>query len=345
MATTTLNSATSAQPANGLMDMLPDDWFTNYDAAKKIDWYNTNNIGPDQLVGAGVGGADIQWMTKNGYTGGGAQDSLYNKLPDNWFTDYDAAEKIDWYNSNGIDNGALTQAGVGADDINYMRNNGFTGRPETQAGGSDLIAALRGQTPQGPANPGVKFFQNRTIPTGTGMVRGARQQTGNLNTPKVDLASGSQNVVQPPKTTRPTATTQPAVTAKPPAPNDSPLYDQLPDDWYSDYDAAEKINWYNENNVTTKDLMEANVHAADIQWMIDNGYTAGNAQESLIAQLPDDWRSYNAADKIDWYNDNSITADALLNEGVPLSDIEWMLANGYTGGRSQNEYANGGTGA
>jgi hypothetical protein len=262
--------------------------------------------------------------TLNSSTSAQPANSLTDMLPDNWFTDYDAAEKIDWYNSNGIDSGALTNAGVDAESIDWMRNNGYTGRP-AQTGGNDLISALRSQTPQGQANPGVKFFENRTIPVGTGMAPGARAQTGNLNSPKADFASLSQNVVLPPKTT------QPVVPTKPSPANDSPLYDQLPDNWYSDFGAAEKINWYNDNNVTTRDLMEADVHAADIQWMIDNGYTAGNAQESLIAQLPDDWRNYGASDKIDWYNDNNISADALLNEGVPLSDIEWMLNNGYRG--------------
>lgn len=331
MAVTTLNSATSAQPANSLMGMLPDDWSTNYDAGKKIDWYNTNNIGVDQLLGAGVGGADIQWMTKNGYTGGGAQDSLYNKVPDDWFTDYDAAEKIDWYNTNNVGQSQIEAAGGSGSDVDWMRQNGYTGAP---VGGSDLISALRRQTPQGQANPGVKFFENRTIPVGTGMVRGARSQTGNLNSPKADFASLSQDVVLPPRTTQPVVppkTTQPVVTTPPPPANDSPLYDQLPDNWYSDFGAAEKINWYNDNNVTTRDLMEADVHAADIQWMIDNGYTAGNAQESLIAQLPDDWRDYGASEKINWYNDNDVSVDALLNEGVPMSDIEWMLDNGYSG--------------
>lgn len=204
-----------------------------------------------------------------------------------------------------------------------------------RGGGSYLISALRGFSPASATNPGVNFYRNPTVSSGTGMVRGAQSQTGNLNSPRINLVSG---------TTKPVEATNPTQTVKPAPANDSPLYDQLPDDWYSNYDAAEKIDWYNDNNVTTKDLIEADVNTADIQWMIDNGYTAGNAQESLIAKLPDDWRGYGASDKIKWYNDNSISANDLFNEGVPLSDIEWMLANGYMGGQVEDPNTQGGTG-
>lgn len=52
----------------------------------------------------------------------------------------------------------------------------------------------------------------------------------------------------------------------------------------------------------------------------------------LVDQLPDDWDSFSETDKIDWFNQNDVSVDDLLAAGVPTSDVEWMLENGYAGG-------------
>lgn len=58
------------QPAalTGLAGSLPSGW-SGYDASQKIDWYNQNKVTPDQLLGAGVGQGDIDWMKGQGYLG------------------------------------------------------------------------------------------------------------------------------------------------------------------------------------------------------------------------------------------------------------------------------------
>jgi hypothetical protein len=47
----------------------------------------------------------------------------------------------------------------------------------------------------------------------------------------------------------------------------------LPADW-SNYDANQKINWFNSNNVTPGELRNAGVDTGDIQWMTQNGYNS-----------------------------------------------------------------------
>ena len=51
------------------------------------------------------------------------------KLPEN-FTNYTAAQKIEYFNNNYIDEKMLLVEGVSQDDINWMKQNGYTGMPE-----------------------------------------------------------------------------------------------------------------------------------------------------------------------------------------------------------------------
>lgn len=53
------------------------------------------------------------------------------------------------------------------------------------------------------------------------------------------------------------------------------------------------------------------------------GLTAGD--------LPGDWASYTADQKIAYFNENAITADELKAAGVAQSDLDWMAQHGYTG--------------
>jgi hypothetical protein len=66
------------QPAalTGLAGSLPSGW-SGYDAGQKIDWYNQNQVTPDQLLGAGAGvtQGDIDWMKGQGYLGSYGQQN------------------------------------------------------------------------------------------------------------------------------------------------------------------------------------------------------------------------------------------------------------------------------
>lgn len=80
-----------------------------------------------------------------------------------------------------------------------------------QGGGSYLISALRGFSPTGASNPGMKFYENKTIPAGSptssgGMVPGAPVQSGTKNAPKFGDTAPTQNIFNPPVTVMPPAT-------------------------------------------------------------------------------------------------------------------------------------------
>ena len=138
----------------------------------------------------------------------------------------------------------------------------------------------------------------------------------------------------------------------------------LPSNWGS-YGAAQKIDYYNANNITTDQLKAFGASDADLGWMAQNGYTAGGAATSApvaaaapatayssapaataapsaqpggmlysTPALPSNWGSYGGKQKIDFYNANNITTDQLKAAGVSDADLGWMSQNGYTVGQS-----------
>lgn len=50
---------------------------------------------------------------------------------------------------------------------------------------------------------------------------------------------------------------------------------------------------------------------------------------ALVDELPAGWDSYDAAQKIAWFNANNVSTTELLNAGVDTDSINWMLNNGY----------------
>lgn len=143
----------------------------------------------------------------------------------------------------------------------------------------------------------------------------------------------------------------------------------LPSGW-ENYSAADKIDYFNQAGVTQGQLAAAGVSPADINWMMDQGYRYGSTafdygaagggggggaaapstpgggmpnaalpsttgyttSGPLTAGLPSDWGSYNAQQKINYFNQQNITPQQLRAEGVPQADIDWMLQQGgYAG--------------
>jgi hypothetical protein len=100
---------------------------------------------------------------------------------------------------------------------------------------------------------------------------------------------------------------------------------KLPSNW-NDYNAAQKIDYYNRNNITADKLLSAGAAQSDIDWMLNNGYTGKNWDGTT----PSGWKDYTAQQKISFFNNNNVSPDRLKELGVPQSDIDWMLANGYT---------------
>jgi hypothetical protein len=100
---------------------------------------------------------------------------------------------------------------------------------------------------------------------------------------------------------------------------------KLPSNW-NDYNAEQKIDYYNRNNITADKLLSAGAAQSDIDWMLNNGFTGKNWD----GNTPSGWENYTPAQKISFFNSNNVSPDRLKQMGVPQSDIDYMLANGYT---------------
>lgn len=131
-------AGSSYTTSGNITSALPGNW-SDFGAQEKINYFNTNQITPDQLMAEGVPRSDIAWMFDNGYTGGGATNtggtpgSIYttagnvtSSLPGNWGT-YSPKQKIQYFNDNKITPGQLLSEGVPQADIDWMLMNGYTG--------------------------------------------------------------------------------------------------------------------------------------------------------------------------------------------------------------------------
>ena len=58
--------------------------------------------------------------------------------------------------------------------------------------------------------------------------------------------------------------------------------------------------------------------------------------QSTGLTLPTDWNNYGATDKINWFNNNNVSANALAQAGISQQDINYMAQNGYTGYQPTN---------
>jgi hypothetical protein len=128
----------------------------------------------------------------------------------------------------------------------------------------------------------------------------------------------------------------------------------LPSD-FSNYEAADKINYFNEKGIGADKLLQSGTPQADIDWMNQHGYTggansvsnagvdpgfnmpmpvtenAGNPTPAPPLALPKDFSTYGANDKINYFNQNNVSAADLIGQGVSQDDIDWMKQNGYKG--------------
>jgi hypothetical protein len=172
---------------------------------------------------SGEQGGQSTFGPKQVRTAGDAQLEAL-KLPSDWNT-YDAAKKINWYNTNAVSEDKLLSAGASQQDIDWMKQNGYVG----------LKPNWDQQTPE------------------------------------------------------------------------------------------QKIAYFNQNGVTADTLLQSGVKQSDIDWMVSKGYNP------RWVTTPEGWESYTPQKKIEFFNNNNITPTKLLQMGVPQSDIDWMLTNGYTG--------------
>lgn len=58
----------------------------------------------------------------------------------------------------------------------------------------------------------------------------------------------------------------------------------------------------------------------------------GGAVAGTSLNLPSTWGGMGAAEKINWFNQNNVSVDAMRQNGVADDEIAWMKQNGYTAG-------------
>ena len=263
---------------------LPADWST-YGAAEKIDYFNQAGVTPAQLLGEGVPTTDINWMLQNGYNAGGlpAGASVGFDLPQNWQT-LDAGQKIEYFNEANITPTDLLNVGVPAADIGWMQTQGYT------AG-----------IPAATTLPGTVTTPGTVTGTGTATLPGATTGTETINIPGTRPVTTPTTTVTPPVTTPTTTVTPPVTTATPPATSASGF--TLPAGW-TGFTPAEKISWFNANNVRPSQLTAAGVPASDINYMTQNGYTAGRPFANATQGFAQNFQNYTSIPIGAQYNPN-----------------------------------------
>jgi hypothetical protein len=106
----------------------------------------------------------------------------------------------------------------------------------------------------------------------------------------------------------------------------------LPAEWQY-YTGQDKVNWFNANKVTAQTLRDYKVPESDIAEAVRLGLGQTTApppswQLPTGMTLPANWNQFTGEQKIDWYNQNKVTADMLRAMGVPESDVQASIAMG-----------------
>ena len=132
-----LAGAKTAAKTQALKTALPHNWST-YTPERKIAYFNRNSITPEQLAGAGEAQSDLDWMKQHGYTGAPMTlQDIYARMPQDWAT-YTPYQKIDFFNRNSITPDQLAGAGEAQSDLDWMKQNGYTGLPVGLASGGQV---------------------------------------------------------------------------------------------------------------------------------------------------------------------------------------------------------------
>jgi hypothetical protein len=267
--------------------------FAGYSPAEKIDYFNQANITPAQLMGEGVPQSDINYMLQNGYNAGGLPigASVGFDLPQNWQS-FAPEQKIEYFNEANITPTDLLNVGVPAEDISWMQNNGYTaGMPAAIIPGPEttLPVTTGTGTTTLPVNTGNVTTTGTTIPLVTTPFTLTPAQIA--NTPGMGLTGIGVNAPAVPA----------AVNTAAPVTSASGF--TLPEGW-TGYTPAQKISWFNSNNVVPSQLTAAGVPASDINWMTQNGYTAGRPFANAMQGFDQNFRNYTSIPIGAQYNPN-----------------------------------------
>jgi len=103
--------------------------------------------------------------------------------------------------------------------------------------------------------------------------------------------------------------------------------------WSNGYTSGRPENWGQttaNNNTTVTTGGNDTVTTGNGIDALANAQTVAQTQADKVGlKLPSDWSTYDAAQKIAWYNSNRVTPQQLLEAGVDQATIDFMKQNGY----------------
>lgn len=199
--------------------------------------------------------------------------SIAANLPSGWDS-YSAADKIDYFNDAGITGAELAAAGVSQGDIEWMMDNGFqygSTAPSYTGGAYDVeipsylaTGTVTSNLPQEwdkySAEQKIDYFNENKIRPTQLLAEGVPQAV-------IDWMIGNgysgMGPDGPSKVPGSAYTTTGSLTSN------------LPSGWGA-FTSDQKIQYFNDNKITPGQLLAEGVPQADIEWMLDNGYTGGN---------------------------------------------------------------------
>ena len=344
---------------NGYMN-FPSGW-NSFTGDQKAKWFNDKKITPDQLSKYGVTPEELAWMRSHGYTIGATTTNNNNatvvnndntvvkvddgsgqtigslKTPTGW-NSFTPADKIKWYNDNGITPAQLLTAGQKQSDIDWMYANGYTvGKTAADTSNNtntNVANSTRGEKIGLTTLPGnwstyspkqkIDWYNIHDI-TPSDLLQAGQKQS--------DIDYMYQNGYKIGTPTAPVDGSGVQVGAV-----------KTPVGWNS-FTPADKIKWYNDNNITVDNLLKGGAKQSDIDYMKTNGYNVGannNTSRGLLS-LPSNLSSMTAADKAKFYKEsiNKGYSDADIRQAAGTqTDADWK---GLQDLASKLNFAQGGT--
>lgn len=164
--------------------------------------------------------------------------SALAELPQNWES-FTPAQKISWFNENQVDPGTLSRFGVTSEDVSWMREHGYS-VPDYSAQLARMVGDRIATSVGSPV----------TLPDSSTVAPAQMPQT-----------------ITPPGGFAATPSWNPGASAM--AAN---IGVSLPHGW-GGYTPEQKISYFNQNEITGDQLLQAGVPQADISWMRGQGYT------------------------------------------------------------------------
>jgi hypothetical protein len=333
------------------LPVLPSGW-TGYTPQQKISWFNSNGTTIEELVGAGVPDSDILYMLNNGYNPPAPvvqepiqQEPIYTQ-PEPVYQEPVYQEPVyqepvytqpvyqepvytppvytpppaPTYNIFGLQWDSAAPLSTKQGYVSSLLTAGIT-PDQIKAKIAELDPANANQAaydllgiPSAPPPPTTTTTTNTTNTTGL--------LGGDTSVPTTTVTPPTTTVVEQPRNTSQDAVTLMA----------AQLGLGLPNEWQY-YTPQDKVNWFNANNVTEQTLKDYKVPQSDIDYAKTLGLGTTTApppsyQLPTGMTLPSGWSAFTGQQKVDWYNQNRVTADMLRAMGVPETDVQGAITLG-----------------